>query len=146
MTPVCHHASMTRRSLAWTFALAASLFGCDRAPQTYSAGCAAPPPNWQTEKNGIGHLVPVMSVFLTSDGSVLWSKASLSNEKLQAYMNEASALQPVPQIVLQVSPSASCRKVREVRSIMNAAPMCKGPYSRCSEGWRPEEWPMFGGP
>ena len=141
-----HHAAMTRTSLCWPLALAASLSGCNRAPQTYSAGCATPLPNWTTEKNGIGHLLPVMSVFLATDGSVLWSKVAISNDKLRSYMNEASGLNPVPQIVLQVSPSSSCRRVREVRSIMDAAPMCKGPYSRCSEGWKPEEWPVLGGP
>ena len=137
---------MTRWSMAWTLALAASLLGCDRAPQTYSAGCSDPLENWKTEKDGIAHLVPIMSVFLATDGSILWNRVSVSNDKLQAYMNRASALSPLPQIVLQVSPSASCRRVHQVRFIMDAAPICKRPYSRCSEGWKPEEWPMFGGP
>lgn len=141
-----HHAAMTRTTLSWVLALAASLLGCERAPQTYSAACSTALPDWKTEKNGIGHLLPVMSVFLTTDGSVLWSKVAISDDKLRSYMNEASGLNPVPQIVLQVSPSASCRRVSEVRSIMNTAPMCKGPSSRCSEGWKPEEWPMLGGP
>lgn len=61
-------------------------------------------------------------------------------------MIEASSLNPVPQVVLEVSPSALCERVREVRSIMDSAPMCKGPHSRCSEGWNPKEWPTVGGP
>lgn len=125
---------------------ALALTGCDRTPKTYSAACATPLKDWGTEKNGIGHLLPVMPVFLATDGSVLWNKVAISNVQLRKYMNEASSLNPVPQIVLEVSPSALCERVREVRSIMDSAPMCKGPYSRCSEGWNSKEWPMVGGP
>ncbi|WP_207148983.1 hypothetical protein, partial [Listeria monocytogenes] len=81
--------------------------------------------NWKTEKDGVGHLVPLMSVFLTSDGTVIWNKTAISNKKLHSYMVEASGLNPVPQIVLEVSPAASCQRVSEVRSIMDSAPMCK---------------------
>lgn len=137
---------MSPTFLNWSLALAAVLSGCNQAAPTYSAACATPLPNWKTEKDGVGHLLPIMPVFLVTDGSVLWSKVALSNDKLRSSMREASAMNPVPQIVLQVSPSASCRRVREVRSIMDAAAMCKGPQSRCSEGWKPEEWPVLGGP
>lgn len=123
-----------------------AISGCDRAPDTYSAACATPLRNWGTEKDGVGHLLPIMPVFLTTDGSVLWNKVAISNARLRSYMYKASDLNPVPQVILEVSPSASCQRVQEVRTIMDAAPMCKGPYSRCSEGWNPEEWPMVGGP
>ena len=134
------------RSLIILLMAGAALSGCERAPRTYAAACAAPLPNWKTEKDGVGHLLPLMSVFLASDGTVLWNKVAVSNEKLRSYMFEASGLNPVPQIVLEVSPAASCQRVSEVRSIMNGAPMCRAQYSRCSEGWNPNEWPMFGGP
>jgi biopolymer transport protein ExbD len=87
-----------------------------------------------------------MSVFLATDGTVIWGKEAISNDKLRSQMKEASNLNPVPQIVLEVSPATSCQRVREVRAIMDQAPMCKGRYSRCSEGSNPKEWPMFGGP
>lgn len=137
---------MSLTSPPWALALSAILSGCNQAPRTYSAACATPLPNWKTEKDGVGHLLVIMPVFLVTDGSVLWNKVAISDDKLRSYMSEASGLDPMPQIVLQVLPSASCRRVREVRSIMDAAPMCKGLYSHCSEGWKPEEWPMLGGP
>jgi biopolymer transport protein ExbD len=124
----------------------AILFGRNQASPTYNAACATPLPNWKTEEDGVGHLLPIMPVFLATNGSVLWNKVAVSNDKLRLFMNEANALNPVPQIVLQVSPTASCRRVHEIRSIMDAAPMCKGPQSRCSGGRKPEEWPVFGGP
>ena len=141
-----HHTRMMRWLTLLIFAVPLALLGCSRSPETYSAACATPPPNWGTEKNGIGHLLPVMSVLLATDGTVLWNRIAISEKKLQSYMNEASNLNPVPQIVLEVSPAAQCQKVHEVRSIMDQAPMCKEPHSRCSEGWRPKEWPMYGGP
>lgn len=125
---------------------ALSLPGCDRVPKTYSAACATPLPDWGTEKDGIGHLVPLRPVYLATDGSVLWNKEAISDSQLRTHMNEASGLRPVPQIILEVSPSASCERVREVRAIMDSAPICKDPHLRCSEGWNSEEWPMFGGP
>lgn len=141
-----HYTAMSCTPLTCALALAAILSACNQASPTYSAACATPLPNWKTEKDGIGHLLPIMPVFLVTDGSVLWNKVALSNDKLRSYMSDASALNPAPQIVLQVSPSTSCHRVREVRLIMDAAPLCKKPQSRCSEGWKPEEWPMLGGP
>lgn len=134
------------RSLMILFTMGMTLSGCERTPRTYAAACAVPLSNWKTEKDGVGHLMQLMPVFLASDGTVIWDKVAISNEKLHSYMIEVSALNPVPQIVLEVSPAASCERVGEVRSIMNSAPMCKGQYSHCSEGWNPKEWPMFGGP
>ncbi len=134
------------RSLIILVIIGTTLTGCERTPRTYAAACAVPLPNWKTEKDGVGHLVPLMSVFLASDGTVIWNKTAVSNEKLHSYMIEVSGLNPVPQIVLEVSPAAPCKRVTEVRSIMDSAPMCKAKYSQCSEGWNPKEWPMFGGP
>lgn len=134
------------RSLAILCTLGATLSACDKAPGTYAAACATPLPNWKTEKDGVGHLTVLMSVYLGSDGTLLWNKNAISNEKLRFYMMEVSGLNPRPQIVLEVSPAASCHRVNEVRFIMNSAPLCKANYSLCSEGWNPKEWPMLGGP
>lgn len=87
-----------------------------------------------------------MPVFIGSDGSVLWGKVAISDAKLREYMNEASGLNPTPQVILEVSPSALCARVTTVRTIMDAAPMCKGPHSLCSEGWNWKEWPIADGP
>jgi hypothetical protein len=137
---------MRTTALSLTFALVTPLVGCNKAPQTYSAACSTPLRNWTTERNGIGHLLPVMPVYVGSDGTVLWSKDAISDAQLRKYMVAASELNPVPQVVLEVSPSAQCDRVKAIRAIMDAAPMCKGPYSRCSEGWNWQEWPTTGGP
>jgi hypothetical protein len=91
---------MSRLSMTWALALAAILTGCDQSSPTYSTACATPLPNWKTEKDRVGVLLPIMPVFLVTDGSLLWNKVALSNDRLRRYMNEASALNPVPQIIL----------------------------------------------
>lgn len=120
--------------------------GCDRAPLTYAANCSAPLAHWGREKDGVGHLRVVQPVYIGSDGSILWNKAVISDTTLRRYMSQMSSMNPEPQAVLDVSPSAACSRVGAVRAIMDAAPMCKGPHSLCSEGWNWRQWPELGGP
>lgn len=120
--------------------------GCDRIPETYEAACHTPSPGWGTEADGIGHLLPFLSIVLAADGTLRWGRASLSNDALRTYLDRAGHLSPAPQIVLEVSPAARCDRVREVRAIMDRAPICRGPHSRCSEGRDPARWHVAGGP
>lgn len=119
--------------------------GCNKAPQTYSASCSAPLSGWGTEKSGLGHHLPIMPVYVGSDGSVLWNRVTISDAQLRKYMGQANALNPVPQVILEASPSATCDRIKTIRAIMDATPMCNGPYSRCSEGWNWRQWPEMGG-
>lgn len=120
--------------------------GCSRAPKTYAADCSTPLKHWGREKDGIGHLRVVQPIYIGSDGSTLWNKTIISDATLERYMAQMSAMNPEPQVVLDVAPSASCKRVEVVRAIMNAAPLCKGPHSICSEGWNWRQWPELGGP
>jgi hypothetical protein len=126
--------------------LIAGLSACKETPQTYASSCSIPLSKWRTEKDGIRHLAVVMPVYVGSDGSVLWSKAAISDAQLRKYMLELGGLNPVPQVVLEVSPSASCERVRAIRAIMDATPVCQNQYTRCSEGWNWKQWPITGGP
>jgi hypothetical protein len=119
---------------------------CTPERRTYSASCSVPVSHWKTEKDGVGHLMIVFALYIGSDGSILWDKDIISKARLKTYMQRASALNPVPQMILEVSPSAPCSTVEAVRGIMDAAPMCKGPHSKCSEGWNWKQWPVMGGP
>jgi hypothetical protein len=133
---------MKFRNLFVAVTLTAACIGCSRPSQTYSAACSAPLSHWATEKNGIGHHLPVMPVYVGSDGTVLWNKSAISDAQLRKYMVDLSTMNPVPQVILEVSPSTSCDRVRAIRLIMDAAPMCKGTYSHCSEGWNWKQWPQ----
>ena len=120
--------------------------GCDQAPMTYAATCAIPLAHWGREKDGIDHLRVVQPIYIGSDGSILWSRVVISDATLRRYMSELSVMSPEPQAVLDVAPAAACTRVKAVRAIMDAAPMCKGPHSLCSEGWNWRQWPELGGP
>jgi hypothetical protein len=137
---------MNRGSVILVFLLAILPSGCDRATTTYAASCSTPLAHWGREKDGVGHLRVVQPVYVGSDGSILWNKAVISDTTLRRYMYQMSSLNPNPQAVLDASPSASCNRVGAVRAIMDAAPMCKGPHSLCSEGWNWRQWPELGGP
>ncbi|WP_148276527.1 ExbD/TolR family protein [Sphingobium sp. SYK-6] len=138
------HDKVNRYRTALTVLLVGLVTGCSRAPQTYAADCPIPLPHWGREKDGVGHLMMVQPVYLTSDGSILWNKTIISDDTLRRYMMQMSAMKPQPQVVLDVAPSAACSRVAAVRAIMDAAPMCRGPYSHCSEGWNWEQWPELG--
>ena len=126
--------------------LALCLIGCRKSPDTYSAACSIPLSHWKTEKDGVGHLLPVVPVYVGTDGTVLMNKEAIPDSQLSTYMDQAIRMNPVPLYILEVSPSAACARVRKVRAIMDASPMCKGPYSHCSEGWNWRQWPVTGGP
>ena len=115
--------------------------GCSQSPQTYAANCATPLKHWRTEKDGIGHQRFVQPVYLASDGSIMWNEGIISDAVLTRYMAKMSAMNPEPQVILEVAPAAQCNRVEAVRNIMNAAPICKGLHSLCSEGWNWQRWP-----
>lgn len=126
-------------------ALFLATLGCEKAPGTYAANCATPPENWGREKDGIGHLRTVQPIDVASDGSVIWNANLISDATLRRYMLRMSAMNPEPQVVLNVSPAAACDRVRAIRAIMDAAPICKEPHSLCSEGWNWKRWPESSG-
>ena len=120
--------------------------GCSRTPMTYAANCSTPPAHWGREKDGIGHLRTVQPIYIGADGSTLWNKIVISDATLRRYMTQMSGMNPTPQAVLDVAPAAACDRVEVVRTIMEAAPLCKGPHSLCSEGANWKQWPELGGP
>lgn len=123
-----------------------STSGCNPPPETYAANCSTPLKNWGREKDGIGHLRMVQPIYLATDGSILWNSEVISDAMLKRYMAKVSVLNPEPQIVLDVAPAATCNRVEAVRAILDAAPLCKGQYPLCSEGWNWRQWPEVGGP
>lgn len=83
---------------------------------------------------------------LDTGGAMTWNKKPISDAQLRTFMQQASELQPRPQVILDVAPKSPCDSVRRVRAIMNAAPICKEGFTVCSEGQNPEGWPELGGP
>jgi len=108
-------------------ALASPLtIACSRAQDNYASICSAPREHWGRVKDGIGHLRTMQPIYVASDGSTLWNKVVISDATLRNYMSVMSGINPEPQAVLDIAPTAACNRVEAVRTIMDAAPMCKG--------------------
>ena len=105
-----------------------------------------PRKDWGREKDGVGHLRVVQPIYVGSDGSTIWNNMIISDATLKRYMAKMGSLNPEPQAVLEIAPTAPCSRVEAIRAIMDAAPLCKGPHSLCSEGWNWQQWPEVGGP
>ena len=130
--------------------------GCHQANSTYAHGCSVRLPGWGGPADGVGHLRPVLPVFLDASGSTHWGEIQISgparsastiisDDTLRRYMTTASKLIPEPQLILEVAPNATCNRVQVVRSIIDSAPLCA--ESRlCSEGADWSSWPIAGGP
>lgn len=142
--------------LAIALSCAALLGSCQQPNRTYAEGCSARLPTWGGPSDGIGHLRPVLPVFLDASGSTHWGEihisgpirsasTEISDEGLRRNMTMVSDLNPQPHLVLEVAPQALCKRVRAVRRIIDNAPLCK--ESRlCSEGADWKAWPFAGGP
>ena len=129
---------MARLDLIVVF-MAFLMMGCSQSTNTYALNCATPLDHWYGQS--IGHMRFVQPLYIRTDGSVLWNKEIISDAVLRRYMSQFSTLNPQPQIVLEVAPSTPCERVNSIRKIMDDTPICKGPYSLCSEGSNWEQWP-----
>lgn len=139
-----HHNPMESLIAASGLLLVALTPGCNHQPRTYAANCSTPLPHWGREKDGIGHLRTVQPIYIGSDGSTLWNKAAISDDTFRRYVMTMSDMNPEPQAILEVAPTAACDRVEAVRMIMDATPLCSGPRSLCSEGWNWRQWPEKG--
>ncbi|WP_292963712.1 hypothetical protein [Novosphingobium sp. UBA1939] len=128
------------------FLLAPGLSGCDHKQRTYDADCSKPPLAWGTAKVGIGELVPIVAVSIDANGFVKWAGSAVSNDQLQACLVEAGKLNSIPKPILEVSPTAPCQRVEEVRAMMMASPICNSSHQACSEGRNPKQWDVVGDP
>jgi hypothetical protein len=123
---------------------------CEQSPKankiigTYDKDCAVYRKDWLTAKDGIGHLRMVFPVIVDEAGTVIWNGEAISDKKLREYTLLWSGLNPQPQVILDVNGNAPCHRVEAVRDILDAAPICRGEYSYCSEGQNWREWEEHG--
>lgn len=120
--------------LQLALATTAVLVSC--SPTTYENACQAPPTGW---RNTLDHHGIVVELGITPNGELLSGEKQLDEASLRSSLAEWNRMNPVPHVVLVPSADAPCDSVREVRKIMEAAPICQGSYSHCGEGnWK--EW------
>ena len=111
------------RRLAPALIYALSLSGCTGVG-TLASTCNGPLAHWQTPRDGLPHLLP-NQVALNGGGTLTWNDAPVTLEQLRSYLRLASALDPVPPLVLTVHPDADCRTAALVRQEIDAALDCR---------------------
>ena len=139
---IVHYSVMPRRGLI-AFLIACLVTGCSQSSKTYATSCSVPLQHWGEQR--LAHQRYVQPIYIRADGSVLWNQVSISDTVLQDYVSRSSAMNPEPQIVLEVAPEAACDRVGTVRLILDDAPLCKAPNSLCSEGSNWQQWPRDAG-
>jgi hypothetical protein len=120
--------------------------GCRENKQTYDAGCSNHPTHFGTAKDGIGHLLPYVRVEVDASGGIKWAGTAISEDQLQSFARAANSLDTVPQLIVDPAPLAPCERVKRVRAILLASPICQRGHFACSEGRDPKNWPVVGGP
>jgi hypothetical protein len=100
---------------------------------TALASCDTPLSNWLRPSDGIGHLLLHNRVTVAADDKIRWNDRVITKTELAHLTFESGKLDPVPQIILQVSPKAKCEAVNAVRRTMNEAPICQN-LKLCGEG------------
>ena len=125
------------------------LAGCTDEPGTYDAACSVPRPGWRLPKDGIGHLIPVFVVKIHSDGEVSSAIHTtrqnpnkgerIDDAGLSRRLADTVDYEPPVHIILDVAATAPCKRVKQVRNVMERSGVCP---QHCSEGRNWETWPF----
>jgi hypothetical protein len=83
--------------------------------------------------DGIGHLRIYNLVTVDRLSGVKWNNSRIDMAELANFMAQIGMMNPEPQIILQIENGADCNRVRAVRRIMAAAPICRD-LQYCGEG------------
>ncbi|WP_371422565.1 hypothetical protein [Tardiphaga sp.] len=93
--------------------------------------CRPTPKGWQKHGSEFGELMTV-NLLEARDGRLFWNKAALSTQTLRRYLTEVRRLNPMPNMVLVVSPHALCSEVNSLRRLISSNLQC-GAGNACVE-------------
>ncbi len=108
-----------------TFAFAAS------ASPAVSATCGAPLSGWKTARPAAAQVVNTVSLLGHSRGAnahathLTWNGSSASPEQVRVYLGLVRLMNPVPTLVLVVSPSVDCAEVSAFRQMIDETLDCE---------------------
>ena len=118
-------------------ALLALLPSCEK-PRTYADQCSTPLPHWRKPSEGMNHHAFPNRVRLDKSGNIYWNGVLIDEPTLDQYMEQQSALNPVPFPMLLADAEAPCGSVERVRTLMDQR-LCNIRWA-CGEGdgaWEP---------
>lgn len=136
---------MYKRSFLLAFG-ALMTSACGSKASVYARSCSVPPEDFNTSKDGIGHLRIVQIIKLDREGRIYWGDKRVSEAELKDRLRQLDALMPPPQLILSPEPDAPCAEVTKLREMLLRASICRTEGRNCGEGSNPETWQVVGGP
>lgn len=107
--------------------------------------CRPTPTGWQKHGSEFGELMTI-NLLEARDTRLFWNKAALNAQTLRRYLTEVRRLNPMPNMVLVVSPKALCSDVNTLRQMISSNLQCGAGYacveysSRAWKSVQPPPW------
>ena len=95
-----------------------------------SNSCAAPPAGWTTSRPDKSQVVNTIVIHdkapspMTRSSLPTWNGAAVTAGQIHEYVGVTKQMNPVPTLLLVVSPHADCEQVKGVRKIVDDALDC----------------------
>ena len=108
-----------------TFALVAS------ASPALPGTCGAPPSGWKTSRPDATQVVNAVAIQGQPEGAradaprLTWNGTSVTQEQVREYVGITKTMNPVPTLLLIVSPSADCAQVSMFRHMIDETLDCE---------------------
>ena len=118
-----------------------ALASCGAQDGSYPAHCQQQLEGWRGTEDGLAEDAVWILVRIHKAGAVSWNGQPITDEILTTYLDQLSDRGPRLQIGLAIQPGASCSRVRQVRTLMNASRICSKDAA-CGEG---ADWENPGG-
>lgn len=118
-------------------ALLAALVAVPAVSPAAPASCAAPSAGWMTSRPDKSEVVNTIVIHNKAPGPMVrsslptWNGAVVNAGQIHEYVSITKQMNPVPTLLLVVSPHADCEEVKVVRKIVDDALDCG--TDRCVE-------------
>ena len=117
-----------------------ALGACSLSEGTYPGQCVEGLKSWRNSAES-DHALIWNLIRLQNAGTLSWNGQPVSDETIVRYLTRVSEMDPRPRISLAIEPGTACSRVREVRALMQEAPICSRDRS-CVED---SDWENPGG-
>lgn len=111
--------------------LAFLLAGCGNA-RTYAEGCAAPPEDWITPRQGRSTLSVLNAIDVPQADRIEWNGKPIPQSTLNDLLKHTSSLNPLPVTHIRFGPNVDCATVERLRRMVSNNLNCS--YGMCAEG------------
>ncbi|MCC6940944.1 MAG: hypothetical protein IT551_04960 [Novosphingobium sp.] len=111
--------------------LAFLLAGCGNA-RIYAEGCAAPPDDWMTPRQGRSALSVLNVIDVSQADRIAWNGKPIPQSTFNDLLKHTSSLIPLPVTHIRFGPNVDCATVERLRHMVSNNLDCS--YGMCAEG------------